>query len=529
MTEVPGATRRWNIGSRCWLAGIVAVALALGTGCADVWGFADLKEGAADAGLDARVPDTGVPDTGAPVSDDGGGVPLCSNPPGTILSCGGCNQACDTNQSLVTRCDGDSLCVYHGCAAGWLDCDQSPPNINGCESSTTSPTSCGVCDAICDTTHSLGATCVALAGGGVTCEYTGGCKPGWGDCNKTAPDTDGCETQLTAIDNCGGCGNTCDTKNSQGAACDGKTCSYSGCNPGFGDCMATAPDTDGCETAVPTNSCMACGTSCDTVHSNGATCDTTATPVCKYPGLCKTGFADCNMTPPDTNGCETDITTATNCGACGRSCDTMTSLGAGCSASNCTYTGCMTGFDDCDKTAPDTNGCESSLSSTTSCGQCGVACSPKTGPASCNGATCSYKCNAGLIDCNGGTPPDVDGCECQTSSSAPGCCSGKCQTVHSNGVGQSFYDCSDHTITPMLAKEACEAFAGPNQCASSSTCCLLGALGACVGSMATSMCGSVGGKCLCWQYAGNAPGTVQSVGNGKCTAACGSTSDTSWN
>src|SRR6516165_3198783 len=99
MNAVPLATRRWKIGSRAGLAGIVAVVLALGTGCADIWGFADLTEGAGapdatsdtgsvvDAGADAQGSDG--PEGGA---DEGGS--LCSAP-GTILSCGGCNQACD--------------------------------------------------------------------------------------------------------------------------------------------------------------------------------------------------------------------------------------------------------------------------------------------------------------------------------------------------------------------------------------------------------------------------------------------------
>ncbi len=536
MAVVPLATRPCNIGSRGWLAAVASLALALGTGCADIWGFEDLKQtpGGPDATSDrGMVGDDGGSNLDAPagdatvVSPEGGGEEagsVCA-PAGTILSCGGCNQACDTNQSNVRTCQ-NSVCIYGGCASGWLDCDKTPPNANGCESSATSPTSCGTCETVCDTTHSTGATC-ALGDGGITCQY-GGCKPGWGNCNTTAPDTDGCETPLTTAANCGACGNACDTTNSQGASCkDGKTCSYTGCNTGFGDCQATAPDLNGCETMVPANSCMACGTSCDTLNSIGATCDPMV-GVCQYTS-CQPGYDDCNKTPPDKNGCETQITTAANCGACGRSCDTMTSVGAGCTAGNCTYTGCAPGFTNCDTSGGDTNGCESSLSSTTSCGACGAACSTKTGPASCNGTKCSYKCNAGLIDCNGSSAPDVDGCECQTSSSAPACCSGKCQTVHSDGVGQTFYDCNDHTINAGLAKEACEAFAGAGQCSSSSLCCLLGVAGLCVGTTATSMCGSASGKCLCWQYAGNAPGTVQSVGSGKCSAACGSASDTKWN
>ncbi len=529
-----------TVWSRIGRAAVAALCLAFAQGCADLWGFADLT-----AGFDAGLPDAtsgaeagGGADGGAgtdgAVSMDGAvgadagpdSGPSCPSA-GTIVSCGGCDQACDTLQSNVLSCENDSTCVYRGCATGWQDCDKTPPDTNGCESSTTSTSSCGACASVCDTAHSIGATCVASADGGIACQYTG-CQPGWADCNPSAPDTNGCETSLSTAANCGACQAACDTANSQGATCnDGTTCTYTGCHAGFADCNTTAPDTDGCETATTSTACDACNTSCDTVHSVGATCDT-AGGTCVYT-RCESGFADCNTTPPDTNGCETQITTAANCGGCGRACDTKTSTGASCNGSNCAYTGCAAGFADCDTTAPDTNGCESSLSSTATCGACeNAACSTKTGAASCNGTTCSYKCNAGLTDCNAATAPDTDGCECAT----PGCCSGACQTTHANGVGQSFYDCNAKgTVSSAQATEACVAFTGSaGQCSSSQICCALGLGGLCLlGSTAMSVCGSVQGQCFCWQYSGGAPGTVQAVGSGKCTAACGASTDVSWN
>jgi hypothetical protein len=76
--------------------------------------------------------------------------------------------------------------------------------------------------------------------------------------------------------------------------------------------------------------------------------------------------------------------------------------------------------------------------------------------ASCNGTTCSYACNTGASDCNKGTAPDTDGCECAT----PGCCGATCQVTHSNGEGQNFYDCNAlDTFTAPSAIEACTAYA----------------------------------------------------------------------
>jgi hypothetical protein len=63
--------------------------------------------------------------------------------------------------------------------------------------------------------------------------------------------------------------------------------------------------------------------------------------------------------------------------------------------------------------------------------------------------------------CNATTPPDTDGCEC----AAPGCCSGACQVVHSNGAGQSFYDCvAASTFNQTQATEACVAFTNNLRC-----------------------------------------------------------------
>jgi hypothetical protein len=535
---VRACSGRWKTWSQIGRAGIGALVLALTAGCADIWGFNDLTL-ASDAGLTDGA-GVGAPDAGsdgattteASAGGEGGGgegdggqeASDTCGPRGTILSCGGCNQACDVVQSNVSGCVNDTFCSYRGCADGWQDCDTKAPDTNGCESSTTSTTTCGACGNACDTVHSVSPTCGAPADGGIECQYSG-CQTGWKDCDAGAPNTDGCETSLTTAANCGACGRACDTTHSLGATCsDGTTCSYTGCKPGFADCNTTPPDTDGCETPTMSTACDACNTSCDSTTSVGATCDADA-GTCRYT-KCQAGFADCNTTPPDTNGCETSTTTLANCGACGHSCDTMTSTTPSCINGTCMYGGCTNGFADCNTTPPDTNGCESSLLSTATCGACNATCSTKTGPASCNGKTCSYKCNAGLSDCNAATAPDTDGCECAT----PGCCGAGCQTTHTNGVGDSFYDCNPSgTHTMAEATAACAAYTGSNsQCSGSSLCCALNLVGLCVGTTSESICGSVQGNCFCWQYSGNAPGTVQAV-SGKCTAACGATTDPAWN
>lgn len=484
-------------------------------------GAPDTSTGAGEAGGD----DAGPAEAGG---DDAGDGSTCTSTD-TVDNCGACGVSCDLTNSTGANCTATG-CEYTGCAPGWLDCETDAPNSAGCESSTTSTASCGACGNVCDTEHSLGASCVASADGGApTCAYTG-CAEGWADCDTSGFDTDGCETSLATASNCGACGKACDKKNSQGASCaDGATCSYTGCNSGYADCNTTAPDLDGCETMVASATCNACGQSCDTAHSAGAACNTSAsTPTCTYTS-CTSGYKNCNTTPPDTNGCETQVTTVQNCGNCGVACDTSHSTGASCSTSGtatCKYTGCASGWKNCTTTAPDTNGCETSLNSTSSCGGCPMtnACSTLTGQPSCDGTKCSYACNSGHTDCNAGTAPNTDGCEC----ASPGCCSGNCQTTHTNGVGQNFFDCNNQgSHNQSQAQEACAAYTGnASACSPSSTCC--GAqIVVCLGQTASSVCGTLNGKCYCWQYSGPQSGRVESPGS--CSASCGSSSDPSWN
>jgi len=537
-----GPAKRSYSTSVRWVLAFAGVAAVGGLGaCALISGLSDFSAGSPDASVsDVRAvvaPDGGKPevaDSSTPGEETSvaDAAPLVSLPDAScestlndILNCGACGAACETANSTGAACAG-SVCTYTGCGADWLDCDQAPPNTNGCESSKTSTGSCGACGNVCDTTHSLGASCVSTDGGAIVCRYAG-CQPGWADCNAGGADTDGCETSLATAANCGACGKACDTTDSQGASCDdGTTCSYTGCNSGYADCDTTPPDTNGCETKVAASAtCNACGMACDTANSNGATCQMgSGGATCKYTS-CKANYANCNTTPPDTNGCETSTTTASNCGACGRACDTAHSTGPGCSGGNCTYTGCAKGYADCANAAPNTNGCESSLSSTTTCGACNAACNTKTGAASCNGTTCSYQCNSGLFDCNAGNAPDTDGCECAT----PGCCGTGCETTHSDGVGQSFYDCNAAgSYNGSQAQAACTAYTGmASACTPSTVCCGLN-VGICLGMTAHSVCGSTGGKCYCWQYQGPNQGKVESEGS-SCSASCGGGGDPSWN
>lgn len=298
---------------------------------------------------------------------------------------------------------------------------------------------------------------------GGKCVYTG-CHAGWGDCITTGTNVDGCETPLTTISNCGGCGNGCDTATSTPTACAGGVCVYT-CKPGFGDCDGTGTDPhnlNGCETPInTTTNCGSCGAACDTTHSIGASCS--SGPTCKYTG-CKTGFADCNATTPDTDGCETSTTTTADCGGCGKACDTL-----------------------------------------------------KSTPTSCTGGTCIYTCMPNFFDCNkaGG---DIDGCECAGN----GCCGTgtSCQLAHSNGpasigLGQTYYDCAPlgtpgvaSTYSSTMGTEAAAASpenasiaVAPGTCAKDPLPACSGSC-TCVGTPPTPTPASCVGTCSCFCSAG---------------------------
>jgi hypothetical protein len=151
----------------------------------------------------------------------------------------------------------------------------------------------------------------------------------------------------------------------------------------------------------------------------------------------------------------------------------------------------------------------------TNCGACGVKCDTTTASVAptCNGTSCVYSCKPGLVDCNT-TAPDTNGCEC----AGDGCCGSSCQTKHSNGIGQNYYDCNPlGTYTEGAAMAACVASTGtPAQCA----------LYVCVGNDGSLVC-SLGAGCTCWKYDPGKSGI-----NGRISTSCLcpiSASDPSWN
>jgi len=156
------------------------------------------------------------------------------------------------------------------------------------------------------------------------------------------------------------------------------------------------------------------------------------------------------------------------------------------------------------------------LNTVQNCTACGAACDTlHSNNASCNGTTCLYQsCKMGWSNCDM-SPPDLDGCECNT----PSCCNGKCQTTHTNGIGQNYYDCvAQNTYNLVQGVEACAAYTGNQNACSMYTC---------QNPKDSLVCGSLNMKCACWDYNGVSSGHAYLSNNNTCY--CPGSMDPTWN
>jgi hypothetical protein len=201
--------------------------------------------------------------------------------------------ACRTYDTTYTD-DAGGMCVkpHAQCSEGCVDVSSDRDNCGACGFS------CGPL-ALC-----VSSTCVA-------------CPP-----NETACGTTGAAfcADLTANDqNCGSCGNACAL---------GTSCKAGQCVCPLTTCGTACVDT--------TNDAMHCG-SCTNACPSGAANEIATCTNSQCSILCAAPFADCDGN--GTNGCETNLqTSASSCGACGRSCFT-----GGCSAGLCGATTYATG------------------------------------------------------------------------------------------------------------------------------------------------------------------------------------------
>ncbi len=151
------------------------------------------------------------------------------------------------------------------------------------------------------------------------------CAPGTVSCANDPSER--CTDIRVRPDHCGACDTVCAGTGTLTVACASGSCSPT-CDTAHADCNKDG--TDGCEIDVKTDpkNCGACGHDCST---NGASSTTCVAGVCTP--KCTTNRADCSTPNASTtdDGCETDLNSSDNCGACGRDCQ-----GGGCAKLVCT-------------------------------------------------------------------------------------------------------------------------------------------------------------------------------------------------
>ena len=266
----------------------------------------------------------------------------------------------------------------HQCPTCQIPMGQDGLSLSGCQALCTNR--CG--DLV---GYPNGCVCAACASG-TSCinNQCQGCPAGFKDCNNNP--ADGCETPINTIANCGACGKSCTFPNAS-ALCSGGSCALGTCNSGFGNCDGNSAN--GCETPLSSiSNCGSCGKSCSFQNAS-AVCSNGSCAL----GTCNPGFDNCDNN--SANGCETSLSSISNCGTCGKSCS-FQNASALCSGGSCALGTCNSGFGDCDGNPA--NGCESALNSVTSCGACGVAC---TGAERCLGGSCQVPCTPGDRVCAG--------------------------------------------------------------------------------------------------------------------------------
>ena len=226
----------------------------------------------------------------------GGGVDAAA-PDLAMLTCGDgvCSPA---NGETCANCAADcGQCA--SCPVGFADCNSN--QNDGCETSLSSPSSCGACGRVCQQTG--GTNSCVLVGNGYVCAPS--CDATHGDCDGDP--NNGCETDLTTPANCGACGHAC--ANPHGTT----VCTTQGggwfCNPtctsGWAACAADK--TAGCTTNVGSDPdhCGDCDRACSSANATSRACaGGLCTPSCAAP------FSDCSRpgAPGADNGCETNGT-----------------------------------------------------------------------------------------------------------------------------------------------------------------------------------------------------------------------------
>lgn len=363
------------------------------------------------------------------VTDLDAGTDAPSAPPIFVAPDAGDAQAPDPRDDIDSN-ELTEYCPSSECPEGRTTCPESRFRCD--VNPKTDRNNCGACGNVCPSdTGSTNYLCVDGA-----CEYI--CGSSYADCDGNR--ANGCETILATNDNCAACGDRCDDPN--------KPCirrfngePQCGCDPGQTYCAALRKCVD---LNSNDDNCGVCGNKCD--PTGGGKPEYTN----MYYG-CVAGQCDREKCIKDwgncdgvlTNGCETNLVTSDDCGACDVECGANEKCRYDSQAANFGVTKpmclCPAGMTFCGNCQGD--GCRGQCfdlsSDPNNCGACGVACAPPpffgaTGAGACRYGTCELGCFDGFADCNGDLK---DYCETNINSDPMNC--GACGRVCDAIAGQA--------------------------------------------------------------------------------------------
>jgi len=162
-----------------------------------------------------------------------------------------------------------------------------------------------------------------------------------------------------------------------------------------GACSCGGTSCDGC---CSKGNCVPSSTStCGVGGGLCVKCD--ANQACNIQGRCVCDSSSCPNGCCDANDqCRTSTTTT--CGISGEDCIScsLSKATANCENGQCVIASCNTNYSDCDNDT--SNGCETLLTSTSNCGSCGNKCTARENATSptCVDGICGDKCNYGYQD-----------------------------------------------------------------------------------------------------------------------------------
>lgn len=305
-------------------------------------------------------------------------------------------------------CDGKGAMTDGGADAGRSDCPTNTVPCEGaCVATSEDRNNCGSCGNVCQT--------------GLAC-LDGACRP---VCPPSQRVCDGrCADVSTDRAHCGECGAPCES----GEFCVGGNCMLA-CRPGRTICAGRCVDTQ----SDPAH-CGGCGIECE----DGEVCNE---------GHCA---FECNEELTDCSGACVDAQNSPeHCGDCTLECEGDTQAIGVCSAGRCRLA-CELLYGDCNSDLGESggDGCETPLDTdTTNCGACGRVCELPRAVAGCSAGNCVVAlCDTGYDDCDA---DPSNGCESDLSSDDANCgaCGQACPSTHAclgrECIPRRGEDCSD--------------------------------------------------------------------------------------